>query len=193
MALTENVALIKQVIMRILIFIFALLLLSCCGENQVVGPEFKTAKDAYGKYCDKDCYFSISIGAVGDFEKYNGDPNLQKRDAIYNFSQSDDWDGSVYIDKGSGVTGIGFWKLNAVGLIEQKGDCPGDTQGMEFNGCEIDISWMKTINGYEIYPDGIYYIRNSKSGIDQNFITDSEDDFKTFIRVHSCGAVFMKQ
>lgn len=174
-------------------FIFILFLFYSCNENQIVGPKFNNAKDIFGKYCDKDCYFSITIGAVDDFKKFKGDRNLQKQDAIYNYSQSDDWDGSVYIDKGSGVTGIGFWKLNTAGIIEQKGECPGDTQGMEFNGCEIDISWMKTINGYEIYPDGIYYIRNSKSGIDQNFITASEDDFKTFIRVHSCGAVFMKQ
>ena len=142
----------------------------------VVGPEYKSNTDLFGTYCDDDCYFYILLG---DVNKLQTDLNGVSQEII-EYAKKESWDGYSFINKGGGVTGIGFWKIKALSPIAQNNNYPIKTAGEKFNGAEINIKWMPSGMGLEIYPDGIYQIRNSPYGIDWSDEQSSEQ-YRVFL------------
>lgn len=161
------------------------LILTSCGTNYLVGPDFKKPSDVYGTYCDNSCDFYISLANLPDIKSDLTGLSNKAVDEILN-SKSD---GYAFINKGGGVTGVGYRNVVSIGEVKQKNNYPVYCKGEKFKGAEIRITWINS--GLEIYPDGVYQIRNCPNGIDWNSEQNSEK-FKVSLAVPDGSIKFLK-
>lgn len=154
----------------------------------MVGPDYKNKSDVYGTYCDEDCYFYITLGDVNNIQT---DLNGISQELIDEALNSD-YDGYAFINKGGGVTGIGFWKIKSIGEVTQKNNYPSKSAGEKFKGADLSINWKKSGMGLEIYPDGVYQIRNSPNGLDW-YDEQSSEKYKVSIAGTDGSVKFIKK
>ncbi len=131
------------------------------SNKYVIGPKYQTSSDIYGTYCSNDCEFFIYLNSMEEYYSLKNIPEY-----FNEISASNNWDGFAYIDKGGGVTGFGFWQIERFSPVLQENNYPQETAGELFNGVNLFLKWIRTSGGLEIYPDGLYQVRNSPNGID---------------------------
>ncbi len=158
------------------------------NSEYMVGPDFKNKSQVYGTYCDGDCSFYIRLGDVNNIQTELNGISQELIDEALN----GDFDGYAFINKGGGVTGVGFWKIKSIGEVTQKNNYPSKSAGEKFKGTDLSITWKKSGMDLEIYPDGIYQIRNSPNGLDW-YDEQSSEKFKVSIAGTDGSVKFIKK
>lgn len=158
------------------------------NNKYLIGHDYKKEQDVFGTYCDEDCNFYIKLGDIKNI-KYE---IVGIREEIINEAIKSNFDGYAFINKGGGLTGIGFWRIKSLGLVTQKNNYPTESAGQKFKGANIRINWRRSSMGLEIYPDGIYQIRNSPNGLDW-YNEYSSEKFKVILAGIDGSVKFIKK